>query len=105
MNDDVNDEGTEPETPDAGLDSPAGEGEDTGPDNVTVEATLLDGETDTFTVERGSSLLDLSRKLHLPEPNKRVATDEDDVILTPDFLFTDDHTNICYVVNAKGGNA
>jgi hypothetical protein len=34
-----------------------------------------------------------------------VATDEDDQIITPDFVFTEDHTSICYVVNAKGGAA
>jgi hypothetical protein len=98
MSDEINDEGMETPEPDA-PETPS------EPDHVTVEATLLDGETDTFTVERGSTLHDLSRKLHLPEPHKRVATDEDDVIITPDFVFTDDHTNICYVVNAKGGNA
>lgn len=103
MSDDV----TTPEdddttTPDAGLDSPQ---EDGGPDLVTVEAILLDGESDEFKVERGSTLLALSRKLHLPNAEKQVATDEDDQILTPDFIFTADHTNICYVTNAKGGAA
>jgi hypothetical protein len=95
--DEGTDEGAEetpetPETPDA-------------PDMVKVVATLLDGETDEFMVRRGSTLLDLSRQLHLPDPAKRVATDEDDNIITPDFVFTEDVTHICYVLNAKGGVA
>lgn len=103
----MNDDATTPEDEGTDLDSPAVDtgAEDGGPDLVTVEATLLDGETDTFKVERGSTLLALSQKLHLPEAQKRVATDEDDQIITPDFVFTDDHTSICYVVNAKGGAA
>lgn len=108
MNDDAinpEDEGADEGTD--GLDSPGTDDavEEAAPDLVTVEATLLDGETVTFKVPRGSTLLDLSRQLHLPEPAKRVATDEDDQIITPDFVFTEDYTSICYVVNAKGGAA
>lgn len=104
----MNDDAVNPEAEgDDDLDSPANDAgaTDGGPDLVTVEATLLDNDTEVFKVERGSTLLDLSRKLHLPEPAKRVATDEDDQILTPEFVFTEDHTSICYVVNAKGGAA
>lgn len=83
----------------AAPDTPVSSGED----KVTVTAILPDGDAVDFTVDRGSTLLDLSRSLHLPNAEKQVATDDNDTVLVPTHEFTSDHTHICYVVNAKGG--
>lgn len=72
------------------------------PLTVTITATLFDGDTDEYKVPHGSTLADLSHTLRFPHAELQVAVDENDHILTPDFVFVCD-TNICFVVNTKMG--